>query len=306
MFNVKAVILVVILKTTNASKKSCSSLNLQEWDCITYQYHFSESNIEHTLYCLGYDKLTYPSSPNITKVFVNRELLQLVQINEDNGMITLEEKYEIQLFDQRLRFDFCSQLHGEDRLKFFGRSLIRNLFWSPDFDINYDTWFKPKPDIAEISMNKNMAHGNFNFKFKNDKTRMVIRCEMDYKWFPFDIQICPHAYIIDANPKDVKVILDPVEVLDHSYIQKDFNPDWYISLEIRNVFKNDKDKQILPLNLIFQRKISIHILHLFVPSIILCIASMASLFIPQDYVPGRMALSVTSCLSMITLFIAAK
>ena len=38
----------------------------------------------------------------------------------------------------------------------------------------------------------------------------------------------------------------------------------------------------------------------------LCIASMASLFIPEEYVPGRMGLSVTSCLSMITLFIAAK
>ena len=131
-------------------------------------------------------------------------------------MITLEEKYEIQLFDQRLRFDFCSQLHGDDRLEFIERSL--NLFWSPDFDTNYDTWFKPKADIAQIHMNKNMAHDYFNFKLKNDKKRTVIRCEMDYKWFPFDIQNCSHAYIIDADPKDVKVILDPTKVgpLSHS------------------------------------------------------------------------------------------
>ena len=67
---------------------------------------------------------------------------------------------------------------------------------------------------------------------------------MKYQWFPFDIQKCPHAFIIDADPKDVQIIFDPIEVLHHSYIQKHFNPDWYISLEIRNVFKNEK--QILP------------------------------------------------------------
>ena len=302
MFKVVIIaILTLLLKVSNAIQ-SCSSFNLQDWDCLTYQYHFSESNLEHTLFCLGYNKLTYPSTPNVTKVFVKRELLQLVEINEDNGMISLEDKYEVRLFDQRLSFDFCSQLHGDDRLKFNGKSL--KMFWSPDFDTSYDTWFKPKADVAQIYMNKKMAQDTYNFRMKNVKTRIVIRCEMKYQWFPFDIQKCPHAFIIDADPKDVQIIFDPIEVLHHSYIQKHFNPDWYISLEIRNVFKNEK--QILPLDLIFQRKIFVHILHLFVPSTMLCIASMASLFIPQDYVPGRMGLSVTSCLSMITLFIAAK
>ena len=185
-----------------------------------------------------------------------------------------------------------------------GRSLLGNTFWIPDFDTNYDTWFKPKIEIAQIYMN-NLS--KFNFKLKNDNFKVIIRCERNYNWFPFDTQNCSHAYILDANPSDIQVIYDPAKILQKSFIHQNINPDWYISLEIRNVFVSTKNnKQILPLNLIIQRKISVHILHLFVPSIMLCIASMASLFIPQDYVPGRMSLVVTSCLSMITLFIAAK
>ena len=132
----------------------------------------------------------------------------------------------------------------------------------------------------------------------------MIKCETNYQWFPFDTQRCPHPYIIDAFSKDVQVVYDPDKILEQSFIHRSLNPDWYIFLEIGKVI--NEDKQILPLDLIFQRKISVHILHLYVPSIMLCIASMASLFIPQDYVPGRMGLSVTSCLSMITLFLAAK
>ena len=294
-------ILAHFLKMTNAMVAKCDDFNLQDWDCATFQYHFSKEHIVHTLYCLGYDKLTFPSSPNVTRLIIQRELLQLVDINENNGMIQLEEKSAIKIFDHRLNHEFCRGIHGEDKMEFAGKSLIRNIFWSPDFDTSYDTWFKPKFDTAQIYLNH---RDGYNFKLKNDDYQVVIRCETDYKWFPFDIQRCPHPYIVDADPKDVELIYDHDQLLKDSFIHKSFNPDWYIHLQVGKVIK--EKEQTLPLTLIFQRKISVHILHLYVPSIMLCIASMASLFIPEEYVPGRMGLSVTSCLSMITLFIAAK
>lgn len=304
----KFLTLALLLKRSliNASKtEDCEFvINFPKWDCATFQYYFSETNIPHTLYCLDYNKLSFPSSPNVTKIFVNRELLQLVEINENNGIIQLEEKYNIKLFDHRLKFDSCNQIHGEDKFDITGRKLVENLFWSPDFDTSYDTWFKPKVDTAQIYLNVKDERDVTNFKLKNEDYRVVIKCETNYQWFPFDTQRCPHPYIIDAFSKDVQVVYDPDKILEQSFIHRSFNPDWYIFLEIGKVI--NEDKQILPLDLIFQRKISVHILHLYVPSIMLCIASMASLFIPQDYVPGRMGLSVTSCLSMITLFLAAK
>ena len=128
---------------------------------------------------------------------------------------------------------------------------------------------------------------------------------MNFQWYPFDTQVCSHAFLVDENPDDVKIEYESVDV-ENSPILESFSPDWYISIKAGNAVTTSENLQILPLDLTFQRKIPIHILHLYLPSIMLCIASIASLFIPPDFIPGRMGLSVTSCLSMITLFVAAK
>ena len=157
----KLLTLALLLKRSliNASKaEDCEfAINFPKWDCATFQYYFSEANIPHTLYCLDYNKLSFPSSPNVTKIFVNRELLQLVEINENNGMVQLEEKYNIKLYDHRLKFDSCNQIHGEDKFDISGRKLVENLFWSPDFDTSYDTWFKPKAHCLKITQNVSFA-----------------------------------------------------------------------------------------------------------------------------------------------------
>jgi len=48
------------------------------------------------------------------------------------------------------------------------------------------------------------------------------------------------------------------------------------------------------------------LMHFYLPSLILCLASTLSLFIHQDLWPARMSLCVTSCLSLITLIMGAK
>ena len=88
-------------------------------------------------------------------------------------------------------------------------------------------------------------------------------------------------------------------------MEKSLSPDWYITLKVSNITSYN-EKQLLPLNITFERKLSGHILHVYLPSVMLSIASVTSLFIPAENIPGRMSLSVTSCLSMITLFVGAK
>ena len=114
---------------------------------------------------------------------------------------------------------------------------------------------------------------------------------------------------LETPSLDFEIIYNRSKILEK--LESGFrNPDWYITLEVGNVKVIQTQWghyfHILPLDLTFRRKISVHILHLYVPSTMLCIASMASLFIPHDFIPGRMGLSVTSCLSMITLFVGAK
>ena len=54
------------------------------------------------------------------------------------------------------------------------------------------------------------------------------------------------------------------------------------------------------------RKVSGLVLHVYLPSLILSIASTMTLFIPYYHMPARMVLSSTTCLSTITLFVKAK
>lgn len=56
----------------------------------------------------------------------------------------------------------------------------------------------------------------------------------------------------------------------------------------------------------FKRNLYGIFMHFYLTSLILCIASTLSLFIHQDLWPARMCLSVTSCLTLITLVMGAK
>ena len=53
---------------------------------------------------------------------------------------------------------------------------------------------------------------------------------------------------------------------------------------------------------LLKRPLTNHFLQTFIPSMMLSVISAASVFIPLEIVPGRMALSITSFLSLISLF----
>merc|ERR1719273_1460439 len=56
----------------------------------------------------------------------------------------------------------------------------------------------------------------------------------------------------------------------------------------------------------FKRPLTNHLFQTFIPSMMLSVASASSVFIPSDVVPGRMALCITSFLSLISLFNGAR
>jgi hypothetical protein len=57
---------------------------------------------------------------------------------------------------------------------------------------------------------------------------------------------------------------------------------------------------------LLKRPLTNHFLQTFIPSMMLSVISSASVFIPLEIVPGRMALSITSFLSLISLFNGAR
>ena len=268
--------------------------NMTSWDCDDFHHYFSVRNVEETLKCIGYRKYKRPEQP--LTIDFGRQIRQLMKIDENERNVLFEEKIWLEFNDPRLQFNFCQDLLelGQNKVEFL--TDLSNIFWKPDLDTPPETLFKPNLDRVLVKDNGRIKVSNLNL-------RSTVRCAMDYTWYPFDTQICSHPILIDEP--SITINYDDHEVVKESTVEQFEDPDWKITLRAGNC-KNGGQKHCFSMDLIFERKISTHILHEYVPSLMLAIASTASLFIPAECMPARMSLSVTTCLSMITLFVNAK
>ena len=64
----------------------------------------------------------------------------------------------------------------------------------------------------------------------------------------------------------------------------------------------ESPKSGLEIKLKLSRRLSLHVTQTFIPSSMFVLISWLSLFIPPELVPGRMALSVTTLLTLVTMF----
>jgi hypothetical protein len=62
----------------------------------------------------------------------------------------------------------------------------------------------------------------------------------------------------------------------------------------------------LEFRLILQRKYDYHLLQTYVPSLLFVVCSWLSFLVPRDAIPGRMALCVTTVLSITAMFAAIQ
>lgn len=101
-----------------------------------------------------------------------------------------------------------------------------------------------------------------------------------------------------------------VDVQENSNLKKLQMPDWEVILTKSINFEYTDDfsnvHSGLQFSLIFQRIKSNRILHTYIPSIMLCIVTVFSGLIPADKTSEKVTICVTTFLSMIALFGAAK
>ena len=101
-----------------------------------------------------------------------------------------------------------------------------------------------------------------------------------------------------------------VDVQENSNLKKLQMPDWEVILTKSINFEYTDDfsnvHSGLQFSLIFQRIKANRILHTYIPSIMLCIVTVFSGLIPADKTSEKVTICVTTFLSMIALFGAAK
>ena len=129
-------------------------------------------------------------------------------------------------------------------------------------------------------------------------------CDLSFKWFPFDLHHCEMPIYL-SHPKTEVIIQWDESLLEPTNI-KDLNlPDWVI--DVKNGIENDDFARSGTLVVLeFERVKSKHVLHTFIPSILLSIITVLAGIIPSHQSPERTTICVTTFLSMISLFGSAK
>ena len=113
------------------------------------------------------------------------------------------------------------------------------------------------------------------------------------KWSvePQQVILKDFVNIDEASPDEADIEIEYEYDEDGNFV--DYDADW-----------NYSDGLIIEIK--FVRLFTVYMWQVFMPSLLLCIVSTLSVFIPSHLVPGRMSLSVTSFLTLVALFTSAR
>ena len=296
----KLLVFTIYFTTSLAVKRGCENVpSKANWTCEDYKYFLSQKNLETTLNCIEYDVKEKPSHP--TEFQVGRSFERLLEINEKAMTITFEEAFAYAYQDDRLKSD-CD----------FQHTYINTVpFWWPQA-VKVTNMIKFEFMSAETNrfpFSTLESNGQF---LMLSKGAMTIHCDFAFDWFPFDIHTCHASEELRDGNVNMRAF-DWANLKNHWFFFKTnttvFHALWDIELSTKGPYNSTiygEHVQSISLTFHLRRKINEHILHTFVPSFMLCVASTIAIFIPYSLFAPRMGLSVTSCLSMITLFNGAK
>ena len=129
-------------------------------------------------------------------------------------------------------------------------------------------------------------------------------CPMDFKWFPFDTQQCD--FILESIHKPKQLVTEWLDLTPAEELNQDVEVSgWQVTGPQRRNYTQIKDGLewfYFEQSLRFVRYTSFEVMQTFIPSLMLTLANAISIWIPPHCMPARMALIVTTFLSLINLF----
>ncbi|XP_013421059.1 gamma-aminobutyric acid receptor subunit beta [Lingula anatina] len=259
----------------------------------------SDENVTYILDSLlkGYDKRLRPNynGPPV-EVDVNMFISTVSSVSEADMDFTLDFYFRQYWKDHRLSFNSSSMEEI---------SLPNNLLseiWVPDtFFVN------AKKSVFHFATVKNafLRLTRQGVVYCSFRLTVTASCPMDLTYFPMDTQICS------------------LEIESYGYKSSDIKYRWYspdgdplgISEDVqlpqfvirghREVVKifqlSTGNYSRLALDLYLDRNMGYYLTHIYIPSILIVVISWVSFWLHEDAVPARIALGITTVLTMTTL-----
>ncbi|XP_069989689.1 glutamate-gated chloride channel [Penaeus vannamei] len=131
---------------------------------------------------------------------------------------------------------------------------------------------------------------------------MTLSCPMNLKLYPLDTQVCQLLMASYGWTTDDLLFLweenEPIQVTKNLYLPR-FTLEHFVPAYC-NSKTNTGEYSCLQVNLIFKREFSYYLIQYYIPCCMLVIVSWVSFWLDQYAVPARVALGVTTLLTMST------
>ncbi|XP_018314793.1 glycine receptor subunit alphaZ1 [Mycetomoellerius zeteki] len=186
----------------------------------------------------------------------------------------------------------------------------------PEF---FDNLWQPDPyflnskvsEIATLNHKFSLVtlYRNKTIKY-SARINAIVACQMEFQLYPMDIQICP-IYIesFSYNRKKLRlkwgasgVTVNP----ELKLLQYDIGKPAVFEETIDYMLEKNGNFSRLVVFFRFERQIGHHLIQTFAPSTLVVMLSWFSFWLDLDAIPGRVALLVTSMLTLVTMFTGLK
>ena len=260
----------------------------------------------------GYDIRYRPDSNVPTPVNFSMFHDFIEYINEDDGEIVIKLFLVAYWRDQRLRNldEVLREVGGmvESRLLPLP-SEMKDHIWVPDLylpmarRVRVPTIHQPAESVSLMKNGTIKFSSFFVISFK---------CEMHYHNYPMDVQQCDLDFSsYKYNSDDVQFRwMHPFGLVGNLHIHtKHFNvrimrpkgKGWF-----QQRLSDGQTKDVMRITYVMRRHLSFHLLQTYLPSVMLVFIGWLSLLVPLDYAYGRMVLSVTTLLVLVSFFVTTS
>nr|XP_050845933.1 glycine receptor subunit alpha-1 isoform X2 [Vespula vulgaris] len=181
----------------------------------------------------------------------------------------------------------------------------------------YDNLWQPDPYFlnSKVSEIATLNHKFSSVTLYRNKTvrysaRMhaIIACQMEFQLYPMDIQVCPiYVESFSYNSQKLRLRWDDSGVTVNPELKLlQYNIGKPVVFEETTMMEKNGNFSRLVVLFRFERQIGHHLIQTFAPSTLVVMFSWFSFWLDLDAIPGRVALLVTSMLTLVTMFTGLK
>ena len=256
----------------------------------------------------GYDKM-FSQGKDAINVSISMLVSDIEEIDELKMEIMLKVEVTLKWFDSRLTFrnlkstDFFNQLNPEEINKIWTPSLLfrgsKGTYIKAEEDGNVWVNRKGSKQLNKLSeLDEDYLYpGDENPIFMFSKMFVKLYCAFDLTMYPFDTQRCP-IRLVRPNSFYNQFVMQWNEALITQHIElTEYDNHDELRYDNRNT-----SMTMVEVEIILCRKLSYHIVNIYIPTLCLIMIAGFTLFIDFSHFEATIMVALTSMLVMYTLY----